>query len=540
MDRRLFLLSSTSAVATSLSKPVFSQTWQNNFEVTRDASGAILRPEMLGANILAQNNRVTNTLINNNYDDRRNSVGVRGVIRWPGGSIAEGRKTEGGGDWIANTGIDYGDFLSANSYAPRQNCQRPPNEIRPDPGDNWGRLEENGQVSRRNMGTTLKEFLAYCNSNADVQPIIVVPTIRFLFPRPYSGDRVRYQRVTKYIREFAQYVYWEIDCHYPNVQIFAWEIGNEYDAGDAAMTPVEYAMIAETAARAIRGVRGTAKVAIQAGPLSQTVSIFAPHANTIYNQFTNRASQNNTRLPEYLVHHAYTSFDTGYERLGEVLEFIQTRWSGTPTIVTEWNTHNSNDDYNNTSAQYRLGMERAFRITAMFDTMVTNNVHAACFWPVVASGVGTPMFRGSPERFISADVFSWLSEIWAGEGASNQMRRATIQYTPINTTGSAIEIFAFCRDDRRSAKVFIFPRGAVEQDVRIAIKGMRSSLGPFSARRMHGPTGAIVFDVNNLPKASIQGIPVSQSPISGGREYTVRVRTSGSPYEAIVLDAQFS
>ena len=544
MKRRDFLMGSASLLALTPVRPALAQAWQNNFNVTRNASGPVLTKEMFGANILSPFDDISGNNSNhgftpqakNNLGARFTSYGGRGIMRWPGGGLTEGEKTSG--NWVQNTGVDFGD-LDPGSLSVTARGQ-------------WQGYLDGATLKRRWLRTTLDDFLSYLDSNPSIQGVIVLPTFRYLRPWGYSGNRVYYNKIlgsgSATLQTFVQYVYDRIASHYPEARIFAWEVGNEYEAGGAngAMTPQEYARLAETAARAIRVVDANAKVAIQAGPLTSNITDYEPAAAALYSQFQARAGNFGTDDPDFLVHHIYESWDDGHIRQQNVLEYIQTLWGGIPVLASEWNITDPSDHslYNDTLQRFRLGMERAYRLTAMFDTMISANVQAAAFWPIVHDHVGTSMFRyESPIKpYIAATIAEWLSSTLQGVGSST-MRRADVVYAPVSTTGTAIEVFAYCRDDRRRATVFVCARNAVAQDVKIRIYGMRPNSVTCFADRMYGASGPMPYVDTALPTASVNsGIPVTITSVSGGRqfEFALRDSSTNTEYDVVRLTVTYS
>jgi hypothetical protein len=303
---------------------------------------------------------------------------------------------------------------------------------------------------------------------------------------------------------------------------------------------------------------------MQAGPLSLNITDYQSQGDELYTQFQNRAGNYGTADPDYLVHHAYSTDPTSSGDFGDdvhqnILSYIQTKWSGIPVLATEWNvmdapvTNNETGEraaYNATSPQYRLGMERAWRMAALFDTMVKNNVQGANFWPVLQDS-GTSMFKFWDQTpYISADTFVLLRNLWLGLWwksstqtweNTNPMRRADVVYTPVGGGGTAIEVFGYCQQNKRRARVFIAGRGAVAQDVKIKILGMKTTVESCTITRLSGPTGQMVFNNSTTPPtATVQeNISISYQGVNGGHEFTVPVRDTTLAYELIMLDVKY-
>lgn len=578
MKRRQFLLGSGSMLAASavLTRPAWA--WSNDYEVTFDSSGAIVYPEMFGANVLSpwdflnginehwiwahSGKSVGDHLGRNELDVRLTDVGAAGIVRWPGGSLTEGDKlpcscgSGTGGDWIPNTGVDFGDFDW--TYTVRTNFEpsgapTPPLRPRP-PAGHFRGYWDGSEVKYEWLKTTLDDFLAYLDANATngIKGVIVLPSIRYLEPWSHTGDRVRYGDIFGWpysgsMKEFVEYVYDKIANEYPNAEIFAWEIGNEYQGGEGsnmhAMEAWEYAMIAETAIRRIRIINSSAKVAMQAGPLSLNVSAYQTQGDQLYSQYRSRAGNYGTDDPDYLVHHAYSTGEYGHDTHKDILQYLQNKWSGIPVLATEWNVIEPEDtaDYGATSDQYRLGMEKAWRLTALFDTMISNNVQGANFWPVVQhSGITMFKYEASGTRYIAADTFALLRNLWLGLWQGNNtspMRRATVTYSG---AGTAVEVFGYCQQNKRRARVFICARGAVAQNVKVTIKGMGATIHSRSMDRLSGVSGPQTFDINSLPTAMVSdNLSVNYQTVSSGHEFTVPIRQTNSAYELIMLDVRY-
>ncbi len=583
MNRRDFLASTAAVAVLCATDTADGQTNPREFVVTRYAQGVAVKPEMFGGNVLAPSQVLDPGEGDNGIDvgHLQDLAGITGILRWPGGSLTEGNReicdtcTSGPkGNWLPYTGVDFGDFpwtqeirdkfVNANGdYQPLA-----PTTPRPAPGSFrgiWANAvpatattpARPARLEFRFLKTTLEDFLGYLHAHTHVKGAIVLPTHRFLWPRPTSRtDRVKYGALNGMVQNMVNHVYGRIaNGGMSNAKIFAWEIGNEYQGGEApsgehVMTAAEYGRIAETAVRVVRITRPTAKVSIQGGSLwadvGQANSNFRNQVTELRTAFNLRANYYNTLAPDYLSLHTYSTTEYGHSAHGARLAHVREVWGPIPIFVSEWNLQQAEESssYSLSTDTYRLGMERSWRLTSLFQALIDNGAEAACFWPVVQGAEsGLSSFDNVPVRHISGELFKWLTEV-------KGMRTATVTGGWLaGDTGNLVKVRAYCGFDtdevaiRNKAIIFVHARNTSAQTIRIKVMNMPNRTPQVSMQRISGASGPMTLPASfHVPYAVESNIGITSTGITGGRLLTLAIRNNPGhqPYEVLKITANFA
>ncbi|MFC7705833.1 calcium-binding protein [Plastorhodobacter daqingensis] len=302
-------------------------------------------PLLFGGNILFHKDRVGDQ---GTFDEAVDQLRLTG-LRYPGGSITE----------------DYFDIRRPNATS----------AVDPVTGLTVDLLP-------------LDSFLAYA-ANAGIAPTLVIPTRHALLP----GDHGTRALDPAYIADMRVFVREVLAGAHGQVDIFAFEIGNEY-WGSGRMTALEYGRVAAAMAVAIqqeidahRSTFGGAHwteplIAVQYGQAGE----YSPGSGWVQNQqIMAQFDAAARKAVDAVVSHYYlkdsydqvTATDWYFNRLDS--------WRNSPGLehvqffATEWNTCYTNRN--------ELGLVQASTMLAKFAMMVSRGINAAWAWPIQQSTI---------------------------------------------------------------------------------------------------------------------------------------------------------
>jgi Ca2+-binding RTX toxin-like protein len=423
-------------------------------EVTRilplGAQGNSVSASMFGGNHLFTSNRNLQQ-----FGDALDGLGVSG-LRFPGGSITERH------------------FVVTDPDRPVQ--------------DN--RVQGSQKLAQGSF-LSLTDFLNFAVSKSE-QVTIVLPTRDLLIGAPAPGDAPRVVDSSKVVdvKNFVKELL-ETDGRWPDAEIAAFELGNEYWL-EGEMTAREYGRIVNELAVAVQQAIEESSlpadqrpnILVQMGePFDQQykpggiyghlswLQKVAQSNNQIIDEITDRQAKN--AIDGLIEHYYYIQRNNDLSFSNDSTRFIGTdfaHWkragyADIDLVITEWNIERDNVS--------QLGLKGASALVDQFESMVKLGVDSAFAWPI--------QLDSSNDLAGSANAAFRLSPL----GAAFQLMAESLPDTVLIETSqisSTVHVSAFGAQDR--FVVFVMSRNDVGQTVELDLSAIVPSDYLVSAVRL--------------------------------------------------------
>lgn len=399
----------------------------------------------------------------------------------------------------------------------------------------------------------LSKFMTWCNHN-QISPIIVVPTKGLIDPDTGTISLTAVQDIKNYITYILE--------KFPEVEIFGFEIGNEYWGDDVNATSSEYGMMVNAVAPVIQEVLdGYFSIDIeQPGIYAQMGAAWGPEFDTTENRLLSwdaKVEKANLDIIHELGSEAREALDGVIEHyylgagshlldqdtfdwtsasatdrqvqdatnfIGVDLKYWTNAGMDVSLILTEWGV--------SPSLLNQTGMKGASALLAQFDTMLDLGVSAAYAWPL--------QLNSSVDLAGAQNTVPSLTPLGA---AFNLMAEELPGTTQIDggIHGGVVEVSGYANDEQevflvssRSADVQTFRLDLSDQiDSYSSIEGVRLSVVDGTANGRHWQNGssrdAVIYAEHDV---SVEHIAMDATQLRGGTTLELTLQ----PYEIVRIE----